>query len=46
MLALVALLYVIDAVSADFSVDSVQLGLLLGSALLMLGVEAGKKFIR
>jgi hypothetical protein len=46
MLALVVLLYVMDAVSLDFHVDSIQLGLLLGSALLLLGVEAGKRFIR
>ena len=47
LLALVAALYILDAVPGlDFRVDSIQLGLLLGSALLLLGVEAGKRLIR
>lgn len=43
LLALVVLLYVLQFLNANFHVDSIQLGLLLGSALLLLGVEAGKK---
>ena len=47
LLALVALAFILDATPAfDFEIDSIQLGLLLGSALLLLGVEAGKKLIR
>jgi hypothetical protein len=46
LLGLVVLLYVFDALLVDFSVDSIQLGLLLGSALLMLGVEGGKALFK
>ena len=46
LLALVGMLYLADFASPDFSVDSIQLGLLLGTALLLLGVEAGRKLLR
>jgi hypothetical protein len=45
LLGLVAVLFLIDAASPDFSIDSIQLGLLLGTALLLLGVEAGRKLL-
>jgi hypothetical protein len=35
----------IDAFSGEFQVDSVQLGLVLGTALLLLGVEAGRRLL-
>ena len=46
MVLLVVLLMMYDAASADFSVDTIQLGLLLGTALAMLGVEGFRAFIR
>ena len=46
LLALVAVLYVLDVLSPDFSLDTIQLGLILGSALLLLGVEGGKWLLR
>lgn len=45
ILALVVLLYVMDFASPEFSVDAIQLGLLLGSALLLLGIEAGRRLL-
>lgn len=42
LLGLVVLLYVLDALPGDFEVDSIQLGLLLGTSMLLLGVEGGK----
>lgn len=45
MLALVVVLALIDAFSIDFTVDSIQFGLLLGTALALLGVEAGRKLL-
>jgi hypothetical protein len=45
LLGLVMALALIDAVSPTFSVDSIQMGLLLGTALLLLGVEAGRKLL-
>jgi len=45
LLALVSALAIIDALSTQFTVDSIQFGLLLGSALLLLGVEAGRKLL-
>jgi hypothetical protein len=45
LVLLVAILAIIDAASDNFAIDSVQLGLLLGTALLLLGVEAGRKLI-
>lgn len=35
-----------DASSVEFKMDSVQLGLLLGSGMLLLGVEAAKRLLR
>lgn len=46
LIALVCVLYIADVASATFSLDSIQLGLLLGTALLFLGVEAGRKLLR
>lgn len=45
LIGLVIVLALIDAVSADYSVDSIQLGLLLGTGLVLLGVEAGRKLL-
>lgn len=45
LLALVFVLMLIDSVSPDFQADSIQLGLILGTALLLLGVEAGRKLL-
>lgn len=45
LLGLVAVLFLIDAASPAFTFDSIQLGLLLGTALLLLGVEAGRKLL-
>ena len=45
LLVLVSVLAIIDALSDTFAVDSIQFGLLLGSALLLLGVEAGRKLL-
>lgn len=45
LLGLVAFLFAADFASPDFTVDSIQLGLLLGTALLLLGVEAGRKLL-
>ena len=46
LIGLVILLAMVDALSPNFSLDSIALGLLLGASLLFLGVEAGRKFIR
>jgi hypothetical protein len=46
VIGLVIVLSIIDAFSVDFQLDTIQAGLMLGSALLLLGVEAGKRFIR
>ena len=35
-----------DASSVEFKMDSIQLGLLLGSGMLLLGVEAAKRLLR
>lgn len=45
LLGVVAALFLLDFISVEFSVDSIQLGLLLGTALLLLGVEAGRKLL-
>jgi hypothetical protein len=45
LIGLVVALALIDAVSLDYSVDSIQLGLLLGTGLVLLGVEAGRKLL-
>jgi hypothetical protein len=38
-------LLVVDALSRDYSVDSIVLGLVLGTGIVLLGVEAGRKLI-
>ena len=45
LIGFVIVLGLIDALSAEFSFDSIELGLLLGTALLFLGVEAGRKLL-
>lgn len=45
LIFLVVLLTLIDAARADYMVDSIQLGLLLGTGLVLLGVEAGRKLL-
>lgn len=39
------ILAIFDAVSDHYQLDSIQLGLMLGTGLLFLGVEAGKRLI-
>lgn len=39
------ILMLIDAASVEYAVDSIQLGLLLGTGLVLLGVEAGRKLL-
>jgi hypothetical protein len=45
LIGLVVALALIDAISVEYSVDSIQLGLLLGTGLVLLGVEAGRKLL-
>jgi hypothetical protein len=45
LLALVIVLGIWDAASADFTIDTVQYGLLLGTSLAMLGLDAGRKLL-
>lgn len=45
LIGLVMVLALIDAVSVDYAIDSIQLGLLLGTGLVLLGVEAGRKLL-
>jgi hypothetical protein len=37
------LLMVLDAIFTHYSTDTIQIGLLLGTGLVLLGVEAGRK---
>jgi len=46
LLVLVGVLEVADILSPNFAVDSIQLGLLLGTSLLFLGVEGAKWLLR
>lgn len=46
LLGLVVVLSLIDAVSTDFAIDTVQFGLLLGTALGMLGLDVGARLLR
>lgn len=39
------LLMLIDAIRPDYATDTIQLGLLFGTGLVLLGVEAGRKLI-
>jgi hypothetical protein len=45
IIVLVGVLAVIDAASESYSIDTIQLGLLLGTGLLLLGIEAGRKLL-
>lgn len=45
LIFLVVVLALLDVVSADYSIDSIQLGLLLGTGLVLLGVEAGRRLL-
>ena len=45
LIGLVIVLAILDAFRLDYSVDSIQLGLLLGTGLVLLGVEAGRKLL-
>jgi hypothetical protein len=45
LIGLVVALALIDAISTEYHVDSIQLGLLLGTGLVLLGVEAGRKLL-
>ena len=45
LIGLAIVLMLIDAATPDFTVDSIQLGLVLGTALALLGVEAGRKLL-
>jgi hypothetical protein len=45
MVGLVVILAIIDAMSETFTLDTIQFGLLLGTGLLFLGVDAGKRLI-
>lgn len=45
LIGLVIALALLDAIRTDYSVDSIQLGLLLGTGLVLLGVEAGRKLL-
>lgn len=45
LIVLVIVLSMVDAFSVDYGVDSIQLGLLLGTGLVLLGVEAGRKLL-
>jgi hypothetical protein len=45
LIGLVIVLALIDAFSAEFTVDPIELALILGSGLVLLGVEAGNKLL-
>ncbi len=45
LLSLVIALGLIDAVNPTYQIDTVQYGLLLGTSLAMLGLDAAKKLI-
>ena len=45
LIGLVIVLTIFDAIRTDYQVDSIQLGLLLGTGLVLLGVEAGRKLL-
>jgi hypothetical protein len=46
LIALVMVLAIVDAVSVDYHLDGIVLGVILGTALLFLGVEAGARLLR
>ena len=45
LMALVVALMLFDAASPEYHVDSIQLGLILGTGLVLLGVEAGRRLL-
>lgn len=45
LIGLIAVLAVIDAISDTYSVDTIQMGLLLGTGMLLLGIEAGRRLL-
>ncbi len=45
LIASAPLLVLLDAFRPDYNADSLQLGLMLGSGLVLLGVEAGRKLL-
>lgn len=46
LFTLVAVLALIDAASPDYALDSIQLGLFLGTGGVLLGVEPMRKLLR
>jgi len=46
LIGISSILTVLDAIRTDYSVDSIQLGLLLGTGGVLLGVEPIARFIR
>ena len=45
LVGLAAVLLVLDALRADYAVDSAQLGLILGTGSVLLAVEAGNRIL-
>jgi hypothetical protein len=46
LIAATIVLMFIDAASIEYKMDPIQLGLMLGSGMLLLGVEAAKALLR
>jgi hypothetical protein len=46
LLALLGILAIWDAASPDFTMDTVQFGLILGTSLAMLGLDIGRQLLR
>lgn len=45
LFVLVCFLAVVDVMRTDVSIDTIQFGLLLGTSLAMLGLDAGKRLL-
>ncbi len=45
LIFVVVVLAIIDALSTDYMVEPIQLGLMLGTGAVLLGVEAGRKLL-
>ena len=45
LIGLVIVLAILDSLRVDYTLDSIQLGLLLGTGLVLLGVEAGRRLL-
>lgn len=45
LIGLVILLTILDAIRTDYQLDPIELGLILGTGLVLLGVEAGRKLL-